>query len=171
MNSIEIQEIPKITSPNPVTLICTERPDGDTNLAAISWWTFVSYEPPLIGIAMSRKGYSGERLAETGRCLLTVPSEEIAKSAFLCGTVSGRDKNKAVEFGIELRAVENSKIKAPVHSRLVVDCAMQGRLEIADSDHYFYICRPERAFADENKTGLFAWNGYGYLAPALHQCH
>ena len=164
MNSINIQDIPKFTSPNPVSLVCTELPDGGTNLAAISWWTFVSFEPPLIGIAMSKPGYSGERLRETGRCLLTVPSAEIATPAFRCGTVSGRDKNKAAEFGIELQAVAGSKIQAPVHSRLIVDCALERHIETGD--HYFYICRPERAFADAGKAGLFAWNGYGRLAPA-----
>ena len=52
MKSIDIKDIPNLTSPNPVSLVCTELPDGGTNLAAISWWTFVSFEPPLIGIAI-----------------------------------------------------------------------------------------------------------------------
>lgn len=165
MKPIDLGEIAILTSPNPVTLVCTELPDGDTNLAAISWWTFVSYEPALLGIAMLKTGYSGERLMATGRCLLTVPSVEIAGPAFRCGTVSGRDKKKAAGFGIELQAVEGSKIQAPLHSRLIVDCALQERIETGD--HYFYICRPERAFADEGKVGLFAWNGYDHLAPAV----
>lgn len=163
MKNIPFSDAPKITSPNPVTLVCTEMPDGDTNLAAISWWMPVCFEPPMIGIAMGKASYSGERLRETGQFILTVPSEEIAKAAFLCGTVSGREKKKAAEFGIELRQLPNTKIKIPVHSCLAVECKLKEVIETGD--HNLYICMVENACADESKTAVFAWNGYSSLKP------
>mgnify|MGYP005763278107 FL=1 len=39
MNKIEITKAPVFTSPNPITLICTEKPDGSTNLATLPFWS------------------------------------------------------------------------------------------------------------------------------------
>ena len=35
MNKINISNAPAYTSPNSMTLICTEKPDGSTNLATL----------------------------------------------------------------------------------------------------------------------------------------
>lgn len=39
MKKINLAQASALTSPNPVTVVCTERPDGGANLAAVSWWT------------------------------------------------------------------------------------------------------------------------------------
>jgi len=36
MEKINLPKAARLTSPNPVTLVCTEKPDGTTNLAAVS---------------------------------------------------------------------------------------------------------------------------------------
>ena len=36
MNRISLPQASKLTSPNPVTLVCTQKPDGTTNLATVS---------------------------------------------------------------------------------------------------------------------------------------
>ena len=42
MNKINISNAPAYTSPNSMTLICTEKPDGSTNLATLAFWAFAS---------------------------------------------------------------------------------------------------------------------------------
>ena len=42
MNKINISNAPAYTSPNSMTLICTEKPDGSTNLAT---WRGVIFLP------------------------------------------------------------------------------------------------------------------------------
>ena len=37
MDKITLAGAAKITSPNPVTVVCTQKPDGGTNLATVSW--------------------------------------------------------------------------------------------------------------------------------------
>ena len=39
MKKINLAQASALTSSNPVTVVCTERPDGGANLAAVSWWT------------------------------------------------------------------------------------------------------------------------------------
>jgi len=33
-------------------------------------------------------------------------------------------------------------------------------------DHYLYICDVEQVYGNADEEALFAWNGYGEIAPA-----
>ena len=56
MKPMSLGQAGKFTSPNPVSLVCTETPSGATNLATVSWWTPLSYNPGVIGFAMAAAG-------------------------------------------------------------------------------------------------------------------
>lgn len=48
MKKIDLPFASKLTSPNPVSLVCTQKPDGSTNLATVSWWNYLSFNPNMI---------------------------------------------------------------------------------------------------------------------------
>ena len=54
MQKISLPQASRLTSPNPVSLVCTQKPDGSTNLATVSWWTYLSYNPGMIAYAMAK---------------------------------------------------------------------------------------------------------------------
>lgn len=60
MKKIDLPFASKLTSPNPVSLVCTQKPDGSTNLATVSWWNYLSFNPNMIAFAMAKTSYSGE---------------------------------------------------------------------------------------------------------------
>ncbi len=60
--------------------------------------------------------------------------------------------------------MESSAIKIPVHSRVAIQCSLKEYHEVGD--HYLYICNVEQVYGDANEEALFAWNGYGKVAPA-----
>ena len=95
MKQITISEAQKSTSPNPISLICVNTPEGNTNLTAISWWTYLANHPPMVGFAISKKSYTGELLVQNGHSILSIPGSSIAKETFQCGCSSGRNTNKA----------------------------------------------------------------------------
>ncbi len=163
MNEISLVQASKLTSPNPISLICTRKPDGGTNLAAVSWWTYLSYKPGMIGYAMSKKSYSGACVRATGNVVLTVPGEALSQQAMQCGSVSGRDVDKAAEFGIDLMELDQTDIRIPVHSRLAIVCRLKEYHTVGD--HNFYICEVENVYANEEENALFAWKGYAELYP------
>lgn len=163
MNEIRLAQASKLTSPNPISLICTERPDGGTNLAAVSWWTYLSYKPEMIGYAMSQKSYSGEQVRATGKVVLAVPGEALAQETMKCGSTTGRSIDKAAEFGIDLMKLDHTDIRVPVHSRLAIVCRLKEYHGVGD--HNFYICEVENVYANESENALFAWNGYAELRP------
>lgn len=164
MKKIKLPQAAKLTSPNPVTVVCTKKPDGSTNLATVSWWTYLSFNPSMIAYAMAKNSYSGEMVRNNQKVIVTVPGAEIAEAVMGCGSTTGRTTDKASEFGIELVAVEGNDIKIPAHSRVAIQCSLKEYHEVGD--HYLYICDVEQVYGDETEEALFAWNGYGKVAPA-----
>ena len=164
MEKIKLAKASRLTSPNPVTVVCTEKPDGSTNLATVSWWTYLSFNPNMIAFAMAKTSYSGERVRETGNVIVTIPGAEIADAVMGCGSTTGRNTDKVGKFGIELASVEGSKIQIPAHSRVAIQCHMKEYHETGD--HYLYICEVGQVYGNEAEEALFAWSGYSQLRPA-----
>lgn len=164
MKQISLPKASQMTSPNPVTVVCTQKPDGSTNLATVSWWTYLSYNPNMIAYAMAKTSYSGEMVRENKKVILTIPGAEIADAVLGCGSTTGRNTDKVSKFNIELAEVEESSIKIPAHSRVAIVCNLKEYHEVGD--HYLYICNVEQVYGDRDEDALFAWDGYGKVAPA-----
>lgn len=164
MKGIKLPQASRLTSPNPVSIVCTEKLDGSTNLATVSWWTYLSYNPSMIAYAMAKTSYSGEMVRSNHKVILTIPGAEIADAVMGCGSTTGRNTDKATEFSIELTGVEGSSIKIPVHSRVAIVCTLKEYHEVGD--HYLYICNVEKVYGDESEEALFAWNGYSQIRTA-----
>ncbi len=164
MNKISLPQAPTLTSPNPVTLVCTQKPDGSTNLATVSWWTYLSYNPNMIAYAMAKTSYSGEMVRNNKKVILTIPGVAIADEVMDCGMSTGRDTDKIAKLGIEMQEVPNSEIKIPLHSRVAINCILKEFIETGD--HYLYICNVEDVYGNEQEEAVFAWNGYSQIRPA-----
>ncbi len=163
MKNIPLLDVAKVTSPNPVTLICSRNDAGVTNLAAVSWWTYLSIEPATIGFAMMKPSYTGETVRANKNVVLTIPGEALARQVMQCGCSTGRTKSKARDFGIELKSLPDCDIQIPVHSAAAIQCRLREFVDVGD--HYFYICNVENVYADDQERPLFAWNGYSKIAP------
>ena len=164
MEKIRLPKASMLTSPNPVTLVCTQKPDGSTNLATVSWWTYLSYNPGMIAYAMAKTSYSGEMVRNNKKVILTVPGTAIAKEVMGCGTSTGRDTDKIAKLGIEMQEIPDSEIQIPLHSRVVIQCSLKEFVETGD--HYLYICNVEQVYGNEQEEAVFAWNGYSEIRPA-----
>ena len=164
MNKIALAKAPEATSPNPITLICTKKADGTTNMATIAWWTYVSFNPGMIAVAINNGAHTGERIRETKELVLAVPGTPLAQALIQCGTSSGRNTDKIAKFGIQMEAVDGTDIKVPAHTRLAIHAELK---ECVDGgDHTLYVCTVKNAFANEGEDALFGWKGYGELAAA-----
>lgn len=113
---------------------------------------------------MAKTPYSGEMVRNNKKVILTIPGAKIAEAVMGCGSTTGRDTNKVEKFDIELAEVENSPIKIPAHSRIAIQCSLKEYHEVGD--HYLYICDVEQVYGNASGEALFAWNGYGKVAPA-----
>lgn len=163
MKEISFGKATQLTSPNPLTLICSEKPDGTTNLATVSFVSYLSFNPPMAGFALGKGSYTGERVSETGKVIITYPGNSLCKAAMSCGTSSGRNTNKVEKFDIELAEVPGNSIKIPADTKLALVAKLKQTVETGD--HIFYVCDIEKIYGDESKEAIFAWNGYAKAAP------
>lgn len=163
MKKIELPFASRLTSPNPVTLVCTQKPDGSTNLATVSWWTYLSYNPNMICYAMAKTSYSGEMVRASKKVILTVPGAAIADAVLGCGSTTGRDTDKIAQFNIEMQNLPDSEIQIPLHTRVAIQCSLKEYHEVGD--HYLYICNVEQVYGEVQEEALFAWNGYSQIKP------
>ena len=62
-------------------------------------------------------------------------------------------------------AVEGSDIQIPVDTRLAMVATLQQSVEVGD--HILHICQVDKFLGAEDKKGLYAWNGFGKVAPAV----
>ena len=70
MKELNIMEATVLTSPNPLTLICSKKEDGSTNLAPICFVSYLSFNPPMVGFATGKQSHTGERVRETGKVIV-----------------------------------------------------------------------------------------------------
>jgi len=153
MRKATIMEALENTAPQPVAFICTPRPDGSTNLAPVAWWTFLESEPPMMGFSMAKESYTCEILSasESGKVAICLPSEVIADEVLKCGSVSGREADKAKEYAIELTG--DGELKYPIHSKLVYLCHVSQKVIVGDC--VFFVCTIDEILLDESKKHIY----------------
>lgn len=161
MREMTIGQAQKVTSPNPFCLIGTLRPDGGTNLAAISWWNYLSNRVPALTVAISTRAYSNELIKHTGMFTLNVVSEGMERTAFLCGTTTGRNVDKSAEYGIDLVPGGEGEPCAVSGSAVTFFCRVREYVDVGD--HTLFIANIQRIAGEPGKKALFAVDGYSAL--------
>ena len=71
MKELNIMEATVLTSPNPLTLICSKKEDGSTNLAPICFVSYLTFTPPMVGVATGKQSHTGKRVRETGKVIVS----------------------------------------------------------------------------------------------------
>lgn len=163
MKELNIMEATVFTSPNPLTLICSQNEDGTTNLAPICFVSYLSFNLPMVGFAAGKQSHTGKRVRETGKVIITVPGESLAQAVMACGASTGAKVNKVAANEIEMKEIEGSDIQIPADTRLAMVATLQQSVEVGD--HILHICQVDKFLGDENIKGLYAWNGFGKAAP------
>ena len=165
MKALNIMEATVYTSPNPLTLICSQNEDGTTNLAPICFVSYLSFNPPMVGFATGKQSHTGKRVRETSKVIVTVPGENLAGVVMACGSSTGAKVNKVAENNIEMKSVEDSDIQIPADTKLAMVATLQEAVEVGDN--ILHICQVDKFLGNEDKKGLYAWNGFGKVAPAV----
>lgn len=161
MNRLTVAEAQKLASPAPFALLSVKREDGKTNLMALSWWSFLSNHPPMLGVCLSKKGLSGSLIEKNGEFALSLVGPALKDSAFRCGCCSGRVVDKAEDFGIPLEDAQAIGAQVVSGSRAVFECRLLSAA--AAGDHVFYIAEIVAAQGDAGVEQLYAFDGYRRL--------
>ena len=88
MKELQQQEALRLTSPYPYALLVTLDARDRPNIMGLSWWTFTSWDPLMIGVSVNAERYTHECLQHLKEFTLCFPSEDQAKDACGWGQVS-----------------------------------------------------------------------------------
>ncbi len=124
-------------SPFPYVLAVTVDKDGRPNIIGLAWWTFVSWDPKMVAIAVGYKRYSYECLKHLGEFALCFPSEELKEGAWFCGVKSGRKVDKFKETGF--KQVPAKVITPPLIEGSTVALECKVVREVEAGDHALFI--------------------------------
>ena len=161
MTEINIGQAQRLTAPAPFALLSARRTDGVDNLMAVSWWTYLSNHPPMLGVCLSKKGLSGTLIETNGCFSLSVVGETLRDAALACGRCSGREHDKAAEFGIPLTPCAAIPASFVPDSRAVFECRLVSQTEAGY--HRFYLAEILACHGDADVRQVFAWDGYARL--------
>jgi len=108
---------------------------NDTNVMAADWVTVVSFDPPMVGVAISPKRYTHRLIEKYAEFVISVPHWDMLDDVWIAGTKSGPGKIEKmnVKF-IPSKSVETPSIKealANIECR-VIDSRKYG-------DHTFFV--------------------------------
>lgn len=140
-------------SVEPSVFVVTIDEHEHPNVMACGWNVKCSYEPPLLGIALSKKGYSHKLVEARKQFVIAVPTPELEDELLYAGSVSGADTDKLAESGIHTQPAHEIDAPLLTDARANYECTLEESFETGD--HIFYVGRIVAAHYDTEKEQLF----------------
>lgn len=161
MDEISISRAYQLTSPNPFGLVFSRDDNGKVNAMGISWWTYVSGNPPTLLVCISQKSNTNSNINKNNEFSLCLPDPSVKELAWSCSTTSGKNIDKIESFNIKTE--ESKHIGVPIlkDSHVAFECKVRQVIEAGD--HRIFLSDIVEIHADENKKHLYAKNGYKEL--------
>lgn len=146
--------------PYPLAIVTAGDPGrrGRRGGAAVAWLTRVSWDPPLVAVALGLARYTYELIKEFRSFAVHLVSRELEDVAYnVFGSVSGRDVDK---FDLaKIVPVRARKVTAPIIGKapLILECELVD--EHVAGDHVVVIGRVVEAYRGSAEKPLVFYNG------------
>jgi flavin reductase (DIM6/NTAB) family NADH-FMN oxidoreductase RutF len=131
LEKIDWEEFIKISSPQYYVLLVTSA-ENKVNLTGISWFSIVSWEPPMVMFSIGEARFGYELLKKNPEFVISFPSKKQEKGAILCGHKSGRSTDKVKEGGFRLRKADIVGVPLIDESTACIECRVEKELPVAD---------------------------------------
>lgn len=106
-----------------------------TNVMTADWVTPLSFNPFLVGIAISPKRFSHGLIEKYGEFVIAVPSLEMLKQVWIAGTKSGPEKLKEMDITF----INSEKISTPSIKQALANLECKVVEKVKTGDHDFFI--------------------------------
>ncbi len=121
--------------PHPLIIVTAGDPDKPSRRGGMTaaWACRVSWDPPLVAVAMARERFTLELIREKGEFAVNVVGPSLRDAAFgVFGSVSGRQMDKFEESGVKM--VKAKSVMAPALADAVVsiECKLEKIVEAGD---------------------------------------
>lgn len=136
-----------------VCLISSRHGDKD-NIMSASWVFPLSMDPPMFGVAVSPKRYSYGLIKEGGAFGINIPGPGLEDAVKLCGTESGRDKDKFAATG--LTKEEGNKVPLIKECAASIECELVNQFEAGD--HMILVGKAVKIVKRKESKGIYQSN-------------
>src|SRR3990172_4808304 len=135
-HTISELEARRLLGGGPVVLVTTAW-RGNYNVMPAAFVTPISFDPPLIGLAVHPSRHTHDMIKYSEEFALNIPSRELLHHCQYLGSVSGRDLNK-LEL-TKLPVFSARKVDAPLLEGCVgyIECGVEDAM--TTGDHTFFI--------------------------------
>ena len=129
---------------------------GKSNIIAVSFCMPVSKEPPMVACAISKGAYSTELISASQEFVVNVPTSDLSRQIYFCGTHSGRDTDKFEQTGLTPRPAR--RLNAPIIEECVAFMECRVVTGVRAGDKVLFVGEVLEAYATDSavsgKAGL-----------------
>lgn len=140
----------RLLYPARVSLI-TSRHDGKDNIMSASWVFPLSADPPMFGVAIAPKRHSFVVIRDGKAFAINIPGPELEDAVRLCGTESGRDKDKFAATG--LTKEEGKKVPLIKECSASIECELVEQIKIGD--HVIFMGKAINIVKRKESKGIY----------------
>ena len=137
-----------ILHPYQATVITTISKSGKPNAIAIAWIIPVSINPPTLAFAIRKSRYSYKLLKENPEFVVNIPTANYKKAVALIGTVSGKNRNKIKEAGLETESAKTVSPPVITNFPAHIECKVRKIIDLG-LDHVIVVGEVHAAFAEQ----------------------
>ncbi|MCS7215545.1 MAG: flavin reductase family protein [Thermodesulfovibrio sp.] len=145
----------RLLHPKVVFLLTSKGKEGKDNVMSCAWATPASEEPPKIIVCVSKEHYTAELILESKEFAINIPTKDMVKALWICGTKSGREIDKFKEAN--LRKIKASKISAPLIEGCVgfIECRVTDTVDAGEC--YAFLSDVIEVVVDEKYFKKYIW--------------
>ncbi|OGO06586.1 MAG: hypothetical protein A2Y73_04710 [Chloroflexi bacterium RBG_13_56_8] len=143
---IPLAQAHRLLAGRPTCLLTTQY-KGQVNVMTIVLVCPISFEPPLVMMAVHPSRYTHDLLARGEEAVLNIPGRPLAEHVMRCGTESGGDVDKIEITGLTLDAGRRVDVPWIVECLAHIECAVVDIL--VPGDHTLFITQVMGAWAEE----------------------
>jgi len=150
--------------PHPLVIVTAGDPEkpGKRGGMTAAWFTRVSWDPPLVAVAISPARYTYSLIKEFRSFAVHTVSRELERAAYeVFGSLSGRSVDKFEAAGI--KPAKGRRIVAPVipSAPLILECVLE--VEYPAGDHMIVVGRVVAAYRGSGEPLVFYRGGSAEL--------
>lgn len=128
------------------TVIVSSGTTENPNASTVMWSTPISFDPPLVAIALHPLRYTHELIEKTGMFAINIPTMDILSETYYLGTHSGRDEDKFATTGLTPGRGHVLDVPIVEESVASIECSVQSAIELGD--HTLFIGMVENVITD-----------------------
>lgn len=129
------------------------------NFMTAAWSTPLSKDPPMLGVSVAPERYTHGLVEDAASFGINVVGEGLLDEAYLFGSESGRDVDKAEESGVDIEEGEELGVPLLADAAAALECRLEET--VTTGDHDLFVGRIEGVYVAEGSMER------GWMRPGL----